>query len=395
MGATELVQSVLLGTHSGSVAARPGRRAGRTVSRLGRAWCLPALVAAFSAAAGLCVTAGAGAQTTPIVGFGDSITLGLGEPGVLCSAPVATAKGYADHLEDSLVDAGRSVGVYPRGLCGEETGQGISRIGDVLAEPTFGDETGVVIIMEGTNDVSRGNPQRSIESIAWNLQQIAGKVGDAGWTPVYSSIIPYGPSVDGMNRNGRAELLAETLEDIAAEEGRPFADPFHDLLAVPDLFDDFYVEDGFHLNAAGYEVLSQSFVEPSLEALDGLCQTDTPCVEEGPTLCLQDGRFEIEVEWKTVDAEGVGFGEPQTSDTGKIWFFGPDNLELLVKVLDARCLSGHFWVFYGALTNQQFTMTVTDKTTCARRVYFNPDGQMASVGDTGAFPVPPEPGSCP
>ena len=31
---------------------------------------------------------------------------------------------------------------------------------------------------------------------------------------------------------------------------------------------------------------------------------------------------------------GAGFGEPQTANTGKIWFFGPNNLELLVKVID-------------------------------------------------------------
>ena len=157
-------------------------------------------------------------------------------------------------------------------------------------------------------------------------------------------------------------------------------------MAIPNLFDDFYDSDGFHLNAGGYERLSDSFVEPSQAALDALCAAQGPCVEDGPTLCLQDGRFQIDITWKTADDEGVGFGEPQTSDTGKVWFFGPDNLELLVKVLDARCFNEHFWVFYGALTDQQFTMTVTDKVTCSQRQYFNDPGEMASVGDTSAFP---------
>lgn len=355
-----------------------------------------ALPAAAVCVLGVVATcAAAAAQTTPIIAFGDSISIGFREPGVDCNNPIATAKGYADHLEDQLIDAGRPVSLFPRGICGELTGEAVSRIDNVLSEGTFQGESGVLIVMEGTNDLSKGNPPIGNETVSKNLQMIAGKAAAAGWTPIYSSIIPYGPGADGLMRNERAANLSDRLRDFAALEARPFADPFNDLFPLPNLFDDFYDVDGFHLNAPGYELLADSFFLPSLEGLDSSCNVEEPCVEDGPTLCLQDGRFQIDVEWKTIDDEGVGFGTPQTSDTGKFWFFGPDNLELLVKVLDARCLTGHFWVFYGALTNQQFTMTVTDKTTCARRVYFNPDGQMASVGDTAAFPVLPDPGMCP
>lgn len=335
------------------------------------------------------------AQTTPVIAFGDSISIGFREPGVDCDNPVATAKGYGEHLEDQLIGAGRTVTVFPRGICGEHASEGVSRIDDVLAEGTFQGQTGVVVVMEGTNDISQGNPPIGVETVADNLELIAGKVAAAGWTPVYSSIVPYGPNVDGMNRNGRAALLSERLEEIAAMEAVPFADPFHDLLEIPNLFDNFYDADGYHLNAAGYERLADSFFQPALEGLDTACEVDEPCEEDGPSLCLQGGRFQVDVEWKTINDQGIGVGEPQTSDTGKFWFFGPDNLELLVKVLDARCLNEHFWVYYGALTNQQFTMTVTDKATCARRVYFNADGNMASAGDTVAFPVAPDPGTCP
>jgi hypothetical protein len=48
-------------------------------------------------------------------------------------------------------------------------------------------------------------------------------------------------------------------------------------------------------------------------------------------------------------------------------------------------VDGHFWVFYGSLTNVEFTLTVTDTQTGAIKTYFNPQGQLASVADTSAF----------
>ncbi len=67
------------------------------------------------------------------------------------------------------------------------------------------------------------------------------------------------------------------------------------------------------------------------------------------------------------------------------WFFSSNNLELIIKVLDARVINNHFWVFYGALSNVEYTITVTDTQTGAVKTYFNPQGQLASVADTSAF----------
>jgi len=57
----------------------------------------------------------------------------------------------------------------------------------------------------------------------------------------------------------------------------------------------------------------------------------------------------------------------------------------VVKVLDGRPINGTFWVFSGALSNVEYTITVTDTTTGAVKTYFNPSGQLASVADTSAF----------
>ena len=68
-------------------------------------------------------------------------------------------------------------------------------------------------------------------------------------------------------------------------------------------------------------------------------------------------------------ASGHGTAVPLTGDTGYFWFFNSANVELVVKVLDGRAVNGHFWVFYGALSNVQYTITVTDTQTGAVKTY--------------------------
>jgi photosystem II stability/assembly factor-like uncharacterized protein len=110
-----------------------------------------------------------------------------------------------------------------------------------------------------------------------------------------------------------------------------------------------------------------------------------PCPSDSPTLCLNQGRFAVRADWSTTGAGGGAKTLALTDTTGAFWFFSPDNLELVVKVLDGRSINGKFWVFYGSLTNVEFTLTVTDTQTGAVRTYFNPQGQLASVADTSAF----------
>jgi hypothetical protein len=81
----------------------------------------------------------------------------------------------------------------------------------------------------------------------------------------------------------------------------------------------------------------------------------------------------------------AGAAVPLTSDTGYFWFFSADNVELVIKVVDGRTVNSRFWVFYGALSDVEYAITVTDMTTGATKTYFNPQGQLASVPDTSAF----------
>lgn len=111
------------------------------------------------------------------------------------------------------------------------------------------------------------------------------------------------------------------------------------------------------------------------------------CVPDAETLCLNGGRFEVKVIWRDfIGQSGRGFGAMLTSDTGYFWFFSPDNIEVVLKVLDARTINDQWWVFYGALSTVEYTITVRDTTTGESKTYFNPSGNLASVGDIEALP---------
>jgi photosystem II stability/assembly factor-like uncharacterized protein len=111
------------------------------------------------------------------------------------------------------------------------------------------------------------------------------------------------------------------------------------------------------------------------------------CATDATTLCLNAGRFQAKAVWQvpTQGTSGVGQAVSMTADTGYFWFFSANNVELVVKVVDGRAFNNKFWVFYGALSNVGYTITVTDMQTGVVKTYVNPQGQLASVADTAAF----------
>ncbi|HTR01942.1 MAG TPA: hypothetical protein VMN82_02005 [Thermoanaerobaculia bacterium] len=113
-----------------------------------------------------------------------------------------------------------------------------------------------------------------------------------------------------------------------------------------------------------------------------------PCVPGPETLCLNAGRFRVEIVWRapSAGASSVGQSFPITDDTGAFWFFDAANLEVVVKVLDAESVNGNFWVFFGALSNVEYTITVTDTRTGRIQSYYSAGGPLVSYADTSAFP---------
>lgn len=112
-----------------------------------------------------------------------------------------------------------------------------------------------------------------------------------------------------------------------------------------------------------------------------------PCGTDDTAICLNDGRFRVEVGWQRTAAGAVqhAHGVAVSTESGYFWFQDADSAELMIKVLDGRSVNGFFWVFSGALTDRAYTITVTDLLTGQARTYVNEQGQVASVADTQAF----------
>jgi Bacterial pre-peptidase C-terminal domain len=114
----------------------------------------------------------------------------------------------------------------------------------------------------------------------------------------------------------------------------------------------------------------------------------TACTVDATTLCLNGGRFQVRAVF-TAPTLGLtnapAQAVPLTGDTGYFWFFSANNVEIVLKAVDGRAFNGFFWVFYGALSDVQYTITVTDTVTGAVKTYANAQGNLASVADTAAF----------
>jgi hypothetical protein len=193
--------------------------------------------------------------------------------------------------------------------------------------------------------------------------------------------------LDGRPINGKFWVLYGALSDVAytirirdANTGatRSYFNPQGRQASVADT--------GAFSNS-GTSAIDQSIMT-ARDAADIATTSWAPtaaCIPGTTALCLAGGRFKVEVTWKTPSASGVGSAIPSGPDTGYFWFFGSSNIELIVKMLDGRPINGKFWLFYGALSNVEYTLKVTDTQTGVVKTYKNPQNQLASFADTQAF----------
>ena len=127
---------------------------------------------------------------------------------------------------------------------------------------------------------------------------------------------------------------------------------------------------------------SQVFLVEAAEP-EGTCEADAA------TLCLQDSRYAVTVDWWTAggDSGAATVVHSGTNDSGLFVFFNPENWEVLIKVLDGCSLNGHVWVFGASTTNLGYSIVVTDTVTGAVKEYRNEPGRPASaITDVVAFP---------
>ncbi len=112
------------------------------------------------------------------------------------------------------------------------------------------------------------------------------------------------------------------------------------------------------------------------------------CTSDVNTLCLNNDRFAVSAQWTDFNGNtGPGTVVPYGSaDSGLMWFFNPDNWEMLVKVLDGCGVNNHYWVFAALTTNVAYTIQVTDTQSGVTKTYTNALGNPApAITDTSAF----------
>lgn len=108
----------------------------------------------------------------------------------------------------------------------------------------------------------------------------------------------------------------------------------------------------------------------------------------GSSLALSGGRFLVAVGFLTpAGAAGAGHPVSLTSETGYFWFFDPDNVEVVVKVVDGCSFNSRRWLYVAGLTNVNVLVTVTDTRTGQTKQYVNPQGvAFQPIQDTDSFP---------
>lgn len=191
---------------------------------------------------------------TSYIAFGDSITFGVGDD------PLRTDKGYPPRLQALLQGGGSAAQVKNFGIGGEATPEGLARIDGVLqVNAAAGD---VLLLMEGTNDISRGF---SIESIRFNLNEMARRAEARGLSVVHATAIPRLPNAKFDPQNITNTELNQNLRDLAGIRERKLADPFEVFGTTANLFTSYYyqgVDDPVgHPNAAGYDLMAQIFFD--------------------------------------------------------------------------------------------------------------------------------------
>lgn len=146
---------------------------------------------------------------------------------------------------------------------------------------------------------------------------------------------------------------------------------------------------GLSHGATYFEIYAVDVLNPEPAIQRAVTAAHSPA-DDG-VLPLAGGRFEVRTTWTSTDGDsGVGHARALTTSTGAFWFFDEDNLEVVVKVLDACAGFGRFWVFGAGLTNLRVETTVTDTETGVSKTYVNPQKRaFRPIRDTSTFATCP------
>lgn len=187
------------------------------------------------------------------IGFGDSVTYGY------LDYQEAPEEGYIPRLEVVLNENYGNSTVINEGWPGEITINGLGRIDDVLSNHS----AQYLLLMEGTNDVVFNHI--SMDTTAFNLEQIVLACKDSGVFPLLSTIIPrndYRWHYDFYK--DRIFYLNEKIRELAVDLVVPLVDQFDIFYNYPE--DDggwisLLCMDNVHPSEKGYEIMAETWFE--------------------------------------------------------------------------------------------------------------------------------------
>jgi len=114
--------------------------------------------------------------------------------------------------------------------------------------------------------------------------------------------------------------------------------------------------------------------------------SQSACTADQQHICLGD-RFRVSAVYQTQDAPAASARAVKlTDDTGYLWFFDANNIEVVVKLLNGCSINQHYWVFAAGLTNVGVQLEVVDTAGQVSWNHTSPIGSaFAPVQDTIAF----------
>lgn len=104
-------------------------------------------------------------------------------------------------------------------------------------------------------------------------------------------------------------------------------------------------------------------------------------------LALRDGAYLVSLEFQNPHsgAPQSAFSWPIASESGGFWFFGEENLEVLLKLIDGTATNGCQWIFAGSLSDVEYDYFVVETASGRLASFANPFGTQASGGDIEVF----------
>jgi lysophospholipase L1-like esterase len=192
----------------------------------------------------------------------------------LTANPYPSKCGYHWRLENSLQGAVTAPNVLNRGVGGETTAEGVTRINSVLSNRCPQQNAAdVLLLMEGTNDISKilqGKPGFSLNTAENNLRTMINKatlkcVHAAVATTIRRLLAsaPPGSSTGDPTEPKTAELRSR-IQALGGDKNRKVVDPYKVLCKQQTCYNNHYWPkfvdgDPGHIDASGYNIMAPLF----------------------------------------------------------------------------------------------------------------------------------------